>query len=222
MEEIVESRRHREKTSSYEWKNALKRDAAQIFKDYIEPCSGFREHDRIPQMSMIASIQVDGRINIFRIRDTLVRKIKPLDHVSVGVGNLLATSLIDRHLKGANLTMEMTVRLGSYILERVKKSVANCGGYTEFYRQGVDGSLSPGYASGWGAGMAGLDSATTSLIYTALESDDAMFDKALGNLVQQVKNVRTAFVPDSRLRWTQFIEEVPPTPSVSRKSKQAR
>lgn len=226
MEDIVDSRRRRKKLQSWEWKAELKKDAAKIFEDYVKPCSGFRDQDRIPQMSLIASIQVDGLINIFHLRDALVRKIKPLEHVSVGVGNLVASSLIDRHLKGANLTMEMTSRVGAYILERVKKTVSGCGGYTHFFRQGVDGSVKPGYATAWVPAMAGLDASTTSLIYGVMESDDGMFDKAIENLVLQLRNVRLQFKPEARMAQWKHIGLVespaPPKPSTSRKSKRVR
>jgi hypothetical protein len=222
IEDIVESRRRRKKIPSWEWKAQLKKDAAQIFRDYVEPCVGFRDQDRIPQMSLIASIQVDGYINIFRIGDTVVRKVKPLEHVSIGRGNLFATSLIDRHLRGANLTMEMTARVGAYILERVKKSVTGCGGYTDFFRQGVDGSLKPGTATDWLMGMNGLDSATRSLVHAVVEAEDQMFDGAIARLVEQLKRVRNALNTDRNVpRWIQAVEIVPlpPKPSTARKSK---
>ena len=125
----------RKKTSVREWQAELKKDAAQIFKDYVQPCAGFE--DRAPSMDLIASVQVNGWIRVFRIRDNLVRRVKPFDHVAVGFGELEpALTSMDQYAKNANLTMEATARLGSYLLERVKKYVPRVGGRIQILQAG--------------------------------------------------------------------------------------
>ncbi len=222
VDDIIESRMRRKKKSVREWQAELKKDAAQIFKDYVQPCVGFE--DRAPSMDLIASIQVDGWIRVFRIRENLVRRVKPFDHVAVGFGRVLAVSLMDQYAKNANLTMEATARLGSYLLERVKKYVPRVGGHIEFCKQGVDGTLAPGAAANWQLAIEGLNQSTRSLIHAALEMHDEGFDKAVKELVQQLIGVRKAFNRPAALRtFDQMIENIEvPKPSTSRKSRRAR
>ena len=188
----------------------------------MQPCVAFE--DRAPSMDLLASVQVDGCIRVFRIRENLVRRVKPFDHVAVGFGRVLAVSLMDQYAKNANLTMEATARLGSYLLERVKKYVPRVGGHIEFCKQGVDGSLAPGAAANWQMAIEGLDQSTRSLIHTALEMHDEGFDKATKELLQQLSGVRNAFKRPAALRTLdQIIENIEaPKPSVPRKSKRAR
>lgn len=222
IDDIIESRMRRKKTSVAGWKTELKKDAAKIFKDYVQPCAGLE--DRAASMDLIASIQVDGWIKVFRIRENIVRPIKPLDHIAVGFGRVLAVSLMDQYAKNANLTMEATARLGSYLLERVKKYVPRVGGHIEFCKQGVDGSLSPGAATHWQPAIEGLNQSTRSLIHAALEDSDAGFDRATKELVRLLGAVRNAFTRPAALRtFEQMIENIEaPKPLSSRKSKRAR
>ncbi|MGO8812492.1 MAG: hypothetical protein ACLQJF_23785 [Candidatus Sulfotelmatobacter sp.] len=222
IDDIIESRRRRKRKSASEWKAELKKDAAHIFKDYVQPCAGLE--DRAPSMDLIASVQVDGWISLFRIRENLVRKIKPLEHVAVGFGRVLAVSLMDQYAKNANLTMDATACLGSYLLERVARYVPRVGGRIDFCKQGVDGTLIPGSATNWQTAIEGLNLTTRSLIHAALEEHDSGFDAATKKLVQQLNSVRAAFKVSTSLRvFEQFIENIgPSTPSTSRKSRRAR
>lgn len=218
IEEIIEARQRRKKKSAADWKEELRKDAARIFQNYVQPCVGLPE-ERVPSFDLIASIQVDGWVSVFRIRETLVRKIKPLEHVAVGMGKLMATSLIDQYLRSANLTMEATARIGSYILERVKRHVPGCGGFTEFCKQGVDGTLVPGSATRWQLAMAALDSINRSLIYAAVQDDDWLFDKAIKELLENTGNTRKAFQQAHSHRIEQMLISVPPKPSTARTAK---
>jgi hypothetical protein len=207
IDDIIESRLRRKKTSVAGWKAELKKDAAQIFKDYVQPCAGLE--DRAPSMDLIASIQVDGWVRVYRIRDNVVRPVKPFDHVAVGFGRVLAVSLMDQYAKNANLTMDATTRLGCYLLERVKKYVPRVGGHTEFCKQGVDGSLAPGAATNWQVAIEGLNHSIRSLIHAALETHDEGFDKATKELVQLLSGVRNSFKRPAALRtFEQMIENV--------------
>ena len=206
MDEIVQGiMRRKSKLKLSECRAFLLVRAKNIFSDHIEPYALFPAEER-PSMNLLASMQIDGKTRVFKINNTLVTEAR--DHISIGIGNSVATGLIDRYFRGqfaiaqftpeitlagnsARLPMSTTARLGAYLLESVKTYVPGCGGYTEIIEQGFDGTTRAYYASEWMHGFPVLDEAITSILYTVLGEDEC--DAVLGKMEAYLQGVRKFF-----------------------------
>lgn len=171
----------------------LETQAQQIFRDHVAPYAAFPRDER-PGANLLLSAQCLNTVQIFRIVETRVKRIDTTA-TSVGIGNQLATGLLDRYFhQNAKFSMETTSRLAAFILEQVKEYVPDVGGYTDMVRQPHDGDVQYSTVTGWEAGCIGLDAATNMMLQAVCGStSENELGKELSDLSDYLRHVWKVF-----------------------------